>query len=163
HFAGFPARSFLGVSLQVQEALGMAVRRYWILVLFGAVASMGASFRTQNFVVEAPTPEIARRVGEWAEFYRKEKAQQWLGREMPNWTAPCPLTVTVTNRGSGGATTFDYRDDGSYGQQMQIEGSVDRLIASVLPHEVTHTVFAYYFRRPVPRWADEGGAVLSED
>jgi hypothetical protein len=28
---------------------------------------------------------------------------------------------------------------------------------------VTHTVFAYYFHQPVPRWADEGGAVLSED
>ena len=44
-----------------------------------------------------------------------------------------------------------------------IQGSLDRLLASVLPHEVTHTVFAYYFRQPVPRWADEGGAVLSED
>src|SRR5262249_12654997 len=39
----------------------------------------------------------------------------------------------------------------------------DRLLASVLPHEVTHTVFAHFFRCPVPRWADEGGAVLSED
>jgi hypothetical protein len=28
---------------------------------------------------------------------------------------------------------------------------------------VTHTVFAAYFRCPVPRWADEGGSVLSED
>jgi hypothetical protein len=37
------------------------------------------------------------------------------------------------------------------------------VLASVLPHEVTHTVFAHYFRCPVPRWADEGGAVLSED
>jgi hypothetical protein len=46
---------------------------------------------------------------------------------------------------------------------MHIEGSLDRLLASVLPHEVTHTVFAYYFRTPVPRWADEGGSVLSED
>src|SRR5260370_42563263 len=46
---------------------------------------------------------------------------------------------------------------------MKIEGTVERMIASVLPHEVTHTVLAYYFRVPVPRWADEGGAVLSED
>jgi hypothetical protein len=46
---------------------------------------------------------------------------------------------------------------------MHIEGSLDRLLVSVLPHEVTHTVFAYHFRTPVPRWADEGGSVLSED
>ena len=31
------------------------------------------------------------------------------------------------------------------------------------PTQVTHTVLAYYFGAPVPRWADEGGAVLSED
>src|SRR5262249_2434946 len=46
---------------------------------------------------------------------------------------------------------------------MQIKGPLDRLLASVLPHEITHTVFAHYFRCPVPRWADEGGSVLSED
>ena len=46
---------------------------------------------------------------------------------------------------------------------MHIEGDYDRLLRSVLPHEVTHTVFAHYFRCPVPRWADEGGSVLSED
>jgi hypothetical protein len=46
---------------------------------------------------------------------------------------------------------------------MQIQGPLDKLLSSVLPHEVTHTVFAYYFRHAVPRWADEGGAVLSED
>jgi hypothetical protein len=46
---------------------------------------------------------------------------------------------------------------------MHIEGSYDRLLASVLPHEITHTVFAHYYRCPVPRWADEGGSVLSED
>ena len=53
--------------------------------------------------------------------------------------------------------------DAILSQDMHIEGSLDRLVASVLPHEVTHTVFAYHFRQPVPRWADEGGAVLSED
>jgi hypothetical protein len=33
----------------------------------------------------------------------------------------------------------------------------------VLPHEVTHTILADYFGAPVPRWADEGGAILAED
>ncbi|HEY2910515.1 MAG TPA: hypothetical protein VGI99_09725, partial [Gemmataceae bacterium] len=48
-------------------------------------------------------------------------------------------------------------------QQMYIFGPVRQLLNSVLPHEVTHTVFAYHFGRPVPRWADEGGSVLSEN
>jgi hypothetical protein len=32
----------------------------------------------------------------------------------------------------------------------------------VLPHEITHMIFASYFRRPLPRWADEGGATTME-
>ena len=141
----------------------MAARSWILIVLAGAVASMGAAYRTPNFVVEAPTPEMAQQVGQYAEHYRKEKAMQWLGQEMPQWPDPCPLRVTITMNGSGGATSFAFDHGRILGQDMHIEGSLDRLLASVLPHEVTHTVFAYYYRQPVPRWADEGGAVLSED
>src|SRR5213076_2444154 len=81
---------------------------------------------------------------------------------MPPCSEPCPLHVKVTFGGAGGATTFNF-DFGHVWRTMQIEGSLDRLLSSVLPHEVTHTVFAHHFRCPVPRWADEGGAVLSED
>ncbi|HVS40278.1 MAG TPA: hypothetical protein VMS17_32270 [Gemmataceae bacterium] len=141
----------------------MAARSWIVVVLAGAVASLGASYRTQNFVVDAPTPEMAQQIGQYAEAYRKEKAMLWLGQEMPPWPEPCPLRVTITMNGSGGATSFAFDQGRILGQDMHIEGSLDRLLASVLPHEVTHTVFAYYFRQPVPRWADEGGAVLSED
>jgi hypothetical protein len=140
----------------------MSLRAPLVLVLASIIPSMGAAFRTTNFVVEAPTAQIAEQVGQWAEYYRKEKAIQWIGQEMPTWPEPCPLRVTVTASGAGGATSFNFMGN-SIWQTMHIEGPLDRLIASVLPHEVTHTVFAYYFRRPVPRWADEGGAVLSED
>jgi hypothetical protein len=141
----------------------MAARSSIWLVLAGALASMGAEYRTPNFVVQAPTPEIAQQAGQYAELYRKRKALEWLGQEMPQWPDPCPLRVTITMNGSGGATSFAFDQGRILGQDMHIEGSQDRLMASVLPHEVTHTVFAYYFRQPVPRWADEGGAVLSED
>jgi hypothetical protein len=141
----------------------MAARSSIWLVLAGALASLGASYPTPNFIVEAPTPEIAKEAGQAAEYYRKQKAIQWLGQEMPQWPDPCPLRITITMNGSGGATSFAFDHGRILGQDMHIEGSQDRLLASVLPHEVTHTVFAYYFRQPVPRWADEGGAVLSED
>ncbi len=45
---------------------------------------------------------------------------------------------------------------------MTIQGSPQRLLDSVLPHEITHMIFASYFRSPVPRWADEGGATSVE-
>ncbi|HEY7308778.1 MAG TPA: hypothetical protein VH643_05365 [Gemmataceae bacterium] len=141
----------------------MAPRPSFAVVLLGALASLGASYRTPNFIVEAPTPQFAEEVGKWAEHYRKQKALEWIGQEMPTWGRPCPLRVTVTNNGSGGATTFAFDRGQILSIDMHIEGKADRLVASVLPHEITHTVFAYHYREPVPRWADEGGSVLSED
>jgi hypothetical protein len=141
----------------------MVARQWIVVVLLGALGSLGAQFRTDNFIVEAPNQALAERFGQWAEYWRKQKAIQWLGREMPRWGRPCPLTVKVTYSGSGGATSFGFDNGQILSIDMKIEGKVDRLVASVLPHEVTHTVLAYYFRVPVPRWADEGGAVLSED
>src|SRR5258708_27612556 len=141
---------------------GMARRRQLILILAGIWASMGASYPTPNFIVEAASAQVAEHIGKWAEFYRKQKAIDWLGQEMPRWPERCQLRVTVTRKNAGGATSFSFTG-GDVWQTMHIEGPLDRLTASVLPHEITHTVFAHYFRRPVPRWADEGGSVLSED
>jgi hypothetical protein len=46
---------------------------------------------------------------------------------------------------------------------MQLQGSLDRILLGCLPHEITHTILADHFRAPIPRWADEGAAVLAED
>jgi hypothetical protein len=142
----------------------MALRPSIAIVVVGAMASLGASYRSPNgnFIVEAPDPAFAEQVGKYAEYYRKQKAIEWLGQEMPTWGRPCPLRVSISGS-SGGATEFGFDNGSILSITMHIEGSADRLIASVLPHEVTHTVLAYYFRTPVPRWADEGSAVLSED
>jgi hypothetical protein len=140
----------------------MTRRSHRVVFLLGIVLSFGASYPTTNFVVDAPTPQFAEVVGKWAEYYRQKKAIEWLGREMPNWSTPCPIHVKVTAGGASGATSFSFSGGGVW-QTMEIEGPPERLINSVLPHEITHTVFAHYFGAPVPRWADEGGAVLSED
>jgi hypothetical protein len=50
-----------------------------------------------------------------------------------------------------------------YNWKMNIQGSHERILDSVLPHEVTHTIFASYFRQPLPRWADEGACTTMED
>ena len=86
----------------------MAARPSIILVLAGALCSLGAAYHTPNFYVEAATPAIAQQVGQYAEHYRREKALLWLGQEMPPWSQPCPLRVTVTMNGSGGATSFAF-------------------------------------------------------
>lgn len=117
----------------------------------------------QNFLVEAPSPEVARRVLEVAEQQRKAQALTWLGEELPPWPEPCRLKVTVGKGSSGGATTFAFDSGRVLSRSMHADGSLDRILENVLPHEITHTILADHFRRAVPRWADEGAAVLSED
>jgi hypothetical protein len=119
--------------------------------------------QSTNFEVTAPTPEIARRIGQAAERLRKEKARLWLGEELPDWSRPCPITVKISATRSSGATTFTYYKGKILDQKMEIEAPLDRLLDSVLPHEVTHLILGQEFRCPVPRWADEGAAVMSEN
>jgi hypothetical protein len=138
-------------------------KRFALLLVLASFASLGAEVRTTNFVVHAADPQVCQSVAQWAEHYRREKAVLWLGQEMPTWPQPCPLYVTVNMQGPSGATSFNFGQNRVLGMKMEIQGPLDRLLNSVLPHEVTHTVFAHHFRCPVPRWADEGGSVLSED
>ncbi|HVX13280.1 MAG TPA: hypothetical protein VHC22_19000 [Pirellulales bacterium] len=128
-----------------------------------AVVSLGASHRTANFIVRAADREMAKEVGQAAEKYRRELAIEWLGQEMPTWYHPCPITVDVGPQlGAGGATSFIFDHGDVFGWQMSIQGSRERILDSVLPHEVTHTIFASYFRQPLPRWADEGASSTVE-
>jgi len=132
-------------------------------LLVASLASMGASYPSENFVTQAPTPEMARRIGETAERYRRELAIEWIGEEMPPWSHPCPIRAKVApNLGAGGATSFLFDRGEVYGWQMDIQGSLERILDSVLPHEVTHTIFACHFRRALPRWADEGACTTVE-
>lgn len=135
------------------------------LVVVGLLtnAASAGTFVTRNFVVKASNREVARQVGEYAEHFRQEKAMVWLGRELPPWEQACTIQVKVTLGGAGGATSFIFDNGQVLAQQMSVEGPLERILHSVLPHEITHTIFAARFRRPLPRWADEGGAVLSED
>jgi hypothetical protein len=125
--------------------------------------TMGASYRSANFIVETADPQMAAEISQAAEQYRHDMAIAWLGEAMPNWAKPCPMTVRVgANLGAGGATNFVFDNGEVFGWRMNIQGSRERVLDSVLPHEITHMVFASYFRRPLPRWADEGGATSVE-
>jgi hypothetical protein len=123
----------------------------------------GASFRSANFAVEAPTRDIAERVAGRAEECRAAIAMEWLGHELPTWSTPCPLRVRLTPGEAGGLTSFGFHQGRVTDQRMTVEGRLERILASALPHEVTHTIFASYFGGPMPRWADEGASLLSED
>lgn len=148
----------------------MEARRPWAALLALCLVSVAyqawgaAGYRTENFVVSAPTQQLAREIGETAERFRHELAVEWTGQPMPRWPQPCPIRARVApNLGAGGQTSFVFDRGEVFGWEMEVQGSRERVLDSVLPHEITHTVFACYFRRPLPRWADEGACTTVED
>jgi hypothetical protein len=109
-----------------------------------------ASYRTPNFVVTAPTAEIAEQIGKAAEQNRKALARLWLDKELADWAEPCPVRVTITAT-TGSATEFAFQDNVVSQRRMNLEGPLDRIFADLLPHEITHTILAEWRGSPIPR------------
>lgn len=144
--------------------IASAARVVVIALTLAPAAALGAAgYRTANFTVDAPTPQLAKEIGDSAESWRKSLAMEWLGVEMPQWATPCPIKAQVSPQlGAGGATSFVFDHGEVFDWRMNIQGSRERVLDSVLPHEITHTIFASYFRQPLPRWADEGACTTVE-
>ena len=138
-----------------------------VLVIFESTLSAQVLHRAQskNFIVSAKDEVLARQVAHEAERYRRELAIEWLGYELPDWNQKCPIQVELAGQ-SGGETTFGFVGPPGESQpvewSMKIFGPANRLLDAVLPHEVTHTIFATHFGRPLPRWADEGACTTVE-
>jgi hypothetical protein len=128
-----------------------------LLLVMPSAAAHAAEARSRNFIVtDAPSVDFANQVASEAERFRAELAMKWLGRELPSWSHPCTLRVVAGNIPAQGVTTYQ-RYPGHVGDfQMEVVGTPQRILDSVLPHEVTHTILASHFGRPLPRWADEG-------
>ncbi len=126
-----------------------------------------AQVTTRNFIIRAPNPQLAQQAAQLAEKYRRELSLEWLGYEIAPWEEKCPVQVII-DRFPGGETSFAFvrNDSGDKAQpigwQMKVFGPPDRLLDAVLPHEITHTIFATHFGRPLPRWADEGACTTVE-
>src|SRR5262245_38303870 len=107
-----------------------------ILILFGILPSLAAGHKSDNFQVEAPTSEIAKELSEAAERFRKEQALAWLEKELPPWPQPCCIKVKITLNGRGGCSTFSFDKGKVTSRSMVLEGELETLRTSVLPHEI---------------------------
>ncbi len=133
-----------------------------VLIAISILVSTGASYRTRNFAVTATNAKEAKAVAEAAEKYRHRLAIFWIGQPLKHWRRPCTIDVRSGACGTAGQTTFQFVGGTVMNWKMMVQGSSERILDSVLPHEVNHTIFASYFRRPLPRWADEGASTLFE-
>ena len=143
-----------------------ALAALWILsvaIQLSPSLAWARGYRTANFTVSAPTSQLAKEIGDAAERFRRELAIEWLGKELPRWSKPCPIKARVApDLGAGGATSFVFDRGEVFNWRMNIQGSRERVLDSVVPHEVMHTIFASHFRQPLPRWADEGACTTVE-
>jgi len=151
--------------MEARIARPVSTRTFLVGFCFVSLSTLAyaAGYKTANFTVSAPTPQLAKEIGDQAEVFRRDLAIEWLGKELPGWSKPCPIYADVApNKGAGGATSFVFDRGEVFNWNMKIQGSRERILDSVLPHEVTHTIFASYFRQPLPRWADEGACTTVE-
>ncbi|MCR9208938.1 MULTISPECIES: peptidase MA family metallohydrolase [Rhodopirellula] len=146
-------RQFVSARLDVQRWLSTVVVCFAVLAGLADQAD-AANYRTRNFIVDAPSQQLAKAVGDAAEKYRDDLASYWTGQPLPPWPTPCPVRVVAGNLPAQGVTTYNPAPVRDF--QMEVVGTPERILDSVLPHEVTHTVLATHFGRPLPRWADEG-------
>ena len=114
------------------------------LIAISILVSTGASYRTRNFVVSAVNAGEAKAVAEAAEKYRHRLAVFWIGQPLKNWRRPCTINVRSGSCGTAGQTTFQFVGREVMNWKMTVQGSSERILDSVLPHEVNHTIFASY-------------------
>ncbi|MBX3437440.1 MAG: hypothetical protein KF861_08125 [Planctomycetaceae bacterium] len=142
----------------VLPALAVAV---WLGVST-AIGGESNVHRSANFVVKASSRPTAQKIAQAAEEYRLQFATDWLNQEVPEWESPCH--ITVDERATGGEGWFSYETSRGSAPNLQIvvQGRLDRIVEYVLPHEVAHAMLCTALAGPLPRWADEGVALLSE-
>lgn len=122
-----------------------------------------AEFSTANFRVEAASAKTARHVGRRAEELREELAQEWLGADLSDWTEPCRVIVNTDSERLMGDTNYLIGRTRITRWRMELNGPLDRILETLLPHEIVHTILASHFHAAIPRWADEGAALMAED
>lgn len=127
-----------------------------------------------NFRVYHADPELARRVAQAAEAAREEQTRRWTGHPpRGNWQPVCEIYLypdariysqrTGQPEDSPGFSTSGLSGGRVTARRINLRADHPRLAEAVLPHEVTHIVLAELFpERQIPRWADEGMAVLAE-
>jgi tetratricopeptide (TPR) repeat protein len=118
--------------------------------------------------------EFAERVAGIAENTRTTMYRKWFGSEPPAWQPGCELILhpsaasyskmTGVPASSPGHSRIESDPSGRVlSRRMDLRHDLPGMTDAVLPHETTHIVLAGMFgNTPVPRWVDEGIAVLSE-
>jgi tetratricopeptide (TPR) repeat protein len=130
-----------------------------------------------NFRVFHHDPALAERALQTAEDTRAQLTEKWLGEQaLAPWATRCDIylhasaeaycrATGVPGDSPGHSSIGAEREDAAriHSRRIDLHTDDQHMLRAVLPHETTHVVLAgHYGRLPLPRWADEGLAILSE-
>lgn len=127
------------------------------------------NFRVWHHLNQADATQVAKS----SEACRVEAAMKWFGEVGNDWTPICEIYLHPTAQeyskstgapvASPGHTTLKTEGVRVLSRRIDLHTDEANMMTGVLPHETTHVVLAGRMGdQPVPRWADEGMAVLSE-
>jgi hypothetical protein len=117
---------------------------------------------------------MAEQAAKTAETIRAQQAKRWGSTATRStWTPRCEIflfptpgefaRMTGQPETSPGFSTIEIQAGRITARRVNLRADHPQMIAAILPHEVTHVVLADLFtQQQIPRWADEGMAVLAE-
>jgi tetratricopeptide (TPR) repeat protein len=132
---------------------------------------------TANFrVIYHESRQLAEQAARVAEMTRSAAIRKWFGEEPAAWPQKCTIFLypnaefyarqTGQKQDSPGHSTLKVDPASAervIERRIDLHCDVADMLTHVLPHETTHAVLLGRFgRHLLPRWADEGMAVLSE-
>jgi hypothetical protein len=135
------------------------------------------------FVVESDNFQVcceesaghAKQLARHAEAVRTALRTKWLASSLEDrWNPRCQIVlhgsqqsyVSACGRGSErtvGSSLINVSEGRTISRRIDLLGSGTDFLSAALPHELTHVVLRERFTsREVPRWADEGAAILAD-
>jgi hypothetical protein len=121
-----------------------------------------------------PNLAEAKRLPQACESLRRQLQETWFADAAKAWTPRCDIVVHPSvagyvrelgagSRNSSGCATVDVEKGQVVKRRIDLRADADDWLISALPHELTHVVLAEKFAdKQIPRWADEGMAILTE-
>ena len=133
-----------------------------------------ARAETVNFrLYHSQSRERAEQIVRAAENARAAAILKWAGESKGAWSPVCDLYLhpsaadyaraTGKNDTTPGHATYQLQGGAVVKRRLDLRADEPNLLTSTLPHETTHLVLGELFADgALPRWADEGMAVLAE-
>jgi hypothetical protein len=133
-----------------------------------------ARAETTNFrIFHNESRKTAEKVARIAETTRATQMRKWFGKTVPAWTSKCDIYLHATGEDYAretkapahvpGHASITRDSERVVSMRVDLHCDEPNMLTAVLPHETTHVILAGRFgRHSVPRWVDEGVAVLSE-